>query len=347
MKIQMNLNPIEKAYKSFYNTTGISTKEHALSISDFASLIQKERLPHNPARKGNPTPSIDSDSLNENSYFQEKQDISAIRHIRYLPAAIHTHEFFEIACVLKGTFTNFIGDNKMELHTGDIFILSPNTPHAICTYEDDAVLINLLMRTSTFEQHFLSLLPNNDILYSFFLKALYGTTTTPYLLFHTGEDSILAEYVLKILHEFERNNRYKNTMLSSLVSIFFVHLLRVHDKDIVIPTLQPWIMNETTVFILEYMQKNYTTITLSHLSDFFNYSERQMNRIIKTATGMTFGENIKKLRMNHAARLLSESSTSIRTIAELLGYYDVSNFRKIFKSYYGMTPSQYRDKKSS
>lgn len=101
------------------------------------------------------------------------------------------------------------------------------------------------------------------------------------------------------------------------------------------------------VFILEYMQKNYTTITLSHLSDFFNYSERQMNRIIKTATGMTFGENIKKLRMNHAARLLSESSTAIRTIAELLGYYDVSNFRKIFKSYYGMTPSQYRDKKSS
>lgn len=98
-------------------------------------------------------------------------------------------------------------------------------------------------------------------------------------------------------------------------------------------------MNENTIFILEYMQKNYSTITLAHLAKFFNYSERQIHRIIKSTTGMTFGENIKKIRMSHAAKLLSESNMTIQEIADLLGYYDVSSFRKVFKSFYNAPPS--------
>jgi len=102
-------------------------------------------------------------------------------------------------------------------------------------------------------------------------------------------------------------------------------------------------MNENVIFILQYMQKHYTTITLSHLADFFNYSERQMQRIITTVTGLSFSENIKKMRMTHAAGLLTNTNLTVQEIAEMSGYYDASSFRHLFKRFYGQTPQQYRE----
>lgn len=69
-----------------------------------------------------------------------------------------------------------------------------------------------------------------------------------------------------------------------------------------------------------------------------------MQRILTTATGMTFSENIRRLRMAHASDLLTDSQLTIQKIADVLGYYDVSNFRKVFRDTYGMTPQEYQEK---
>lgn len=61
---------------------------------------------------------------------------------------------------------------------------------------------------------------------------------------------------------------------------------------------------------------------------------------------MSFSENILKLKMNHAARLLSNPDLSITMIAEELGYSDAGNFRAVFKKYYGVTPMEFRTQQS-
>lgn len=336
------LRKIEEEYKNFYQGAG-RTIDFAISPDDFYNLINNSDEKASFSNYHIRNSLCYTEALIEDEYFQESQHISALQHIRYLPPMIHTHDFFEVACILSGTFTNYIGDQKLLLHAGDIMILAPDTKHAVCTYQDDGIMINILIRSSTFEHNFLNLLPENDILYGFFVKVLYGNTNTPYLLFHTGEKNHITEYAVHVLQECRRNQRYKNTMITSLMSIFFVKLLREHEKDIVIPTLKSSIMNENTIFIIEYMQKNYATITLSHLAGFFNYSDRQMLRIIKAATGMSFNENIKKIRMNHAKEFLAHSDLTVREISNILGYYDASNFRKVFKSYFGVTPQEYRE----
>ncbi|MCR5101867.1 MAG: helix-turn-helix transcriptional regulator [Butyrivibrio sp.] len=131
-------------------------------------------------------------------------------------------------------------------------------------------------------------------------------------------------------------------MLSALLSVFFVELLRFHEKDLEIPSMSRMALSDNIVFILEYMQKNYTTITLSHLSTFFNYSERQMQRIIESATGTSFSNNIKKLRMNKAAELLTTTNMTVSEIADSLGFYDCSSFRQSFKKYYGCSPRKFK-----
>lgn len=338
MEALQKMREIEKEYKRFFTDTGFRTSDTAITFNEFQSVIQSYGKKYESLN-----PDFLSESLPEEQYFQNKMDIGAIQHYRYMPAVYHTHEFFELACVFSGNFTNHIGKQKIELHAGDIFILSPNTQHAVCTYEEDAVMVNILIRTSTFEQHFMKILPDNGMLYNFFVKTLYGSSDTPYLLFKTGNDSVIFDYIQQILYEFRRNKRYKNTMMSSLLSIFFVTLLRRHEKDVIIPNMRSSVMNENTIFIIQYMQQNYATITLAHLAEFFNYSERQMQRIITTVTGHSFSENIKKIRMNHAAGMLANPDLTVQEIADLLGYYDSSNFRQVFKSYYKMTPQQYRE----
>lgn len=332
-----NMRDIELDYKDFFLHTGFQTTDHALCVEEL-----QEKLAH-----GYQHLFLGDfyDALMEDDFFQQQQDISAIQHFRYMPATWHEHDFFELACVLSGSFTNFIGSQKLTLYPGDIFILTPHAKHAVCAYADDAVMVNLLIRSSTFEQHFFKILPDNGLLYDFFVKTLYGSSDAPYLLFKAGNDTALFSYVRQIFYEFRRNKRYKSTMLSSLLAIFFVTLLRNHEKDVIVPSVKPSAMNENVIFILQYMQKHYTTLTLSHLAEFFNYSERQMQRIITAVTGLSFSENIKKMRMNHAAELLEKTNLTVQKIAEMNGYYDAGSFRHLFKKFYNLTPQQYRDRK--
>ena len=126
---------------------------------------------------------------------------------------------------------------------------------------------------------------------------------------------------------------------------FFIVLLRNHGSNVIVPEADSQGHDENVVFILKYMQENYTTISLKELADFFNYSERQIQRIIRSCTGMSFSQNIQKLKMKQAARLLMNPKLSVSAIAEELGYMDSGNFRQIFKKYYGMTPAEYREQK--
>lgn len=332
------MREIEKDFKDLYENSGLDIFDHPITLEEF-----REILSANPEKYRHLFIDEFSQVLTENDFFRDGQDISVYQHYRYMPPTYHGHNFFEVAYILSGTFYNYIGEKNIPLYPGDVLILAPHTKHAICSYSSDSLMINVLIRSSTFDEHFMKILPDNDLLQDFFAKTLYQPSNTPYLLFKTGEDEDLAKCILDISREYARNKMYKNTMLVALVSIFLVTLMRKHEKDVIIPSIHPSIMNETTIFILQYMQKNYATITLSHLAEFFNYSERQMQRIITTATGISFSENIKKLRMQQAVHLLKDTSQTVTEIAFSLGYYDASNFRHVFKSLYHMTPQQYRE----
>ena len=331
----------ELSFKNFYESTGFKTTDQPLTLEAFTKLVG-DAEPEFRSLDKSPYGSYDR-SLSELNFFSEQENVTAIQHLRYMPAVYHSSEFFELECVLKGQISCYIGNQKLILGAGDVLILAPGTNHAACVYDDNGIMANILVRKKTFEEHFMGVLPGNDILKGIFENALYESISMPYLLFQTREPDFLKEQLLPLLRECRHNSRYRNTMLIAQLSLFFVVLLRRHEKNVIIPTVNESVMNEETIFMLEYMQNNMATITLSHLASFFNYSERQVQRIIHTATGMSFVDNIKKLRMQKAAKLLLETNAKMSDIAEELGYYDVSSFRHAFRQFYGLSPKDYRD----
>lgn len=98
---------------------------------------------------------------------------------------------------------------------------------------------------------------------------------------------------------------------------------------------------------IDYIYKNYidSELSLSNISKDLHVSESYLTRIIKKKTNMSFSEFLTKLRMEEAISLiLSDSSISSLSISEKTGYKSQHYFCKVFKSYTGMTPTEYRKK---
>ena len=77
----------------------------------------------------------------------------------------------------------------------------------------------------------------------------------------------------------------------------------------------------------------------------FKMGETQMRRKIQALTGKNVPAYITQLRMEKAMRLLRECPDClIGNIAEQCGFQDVAYFSRVFRQYYGMTPTQARSK---
>ncbi len=78
---------------------------------------------------------------------------------------------------------------------------------------------------------------------------------------------------------------------------------------------------------------------ISHLSPF------HFHRIMKAMLGEPLGSYINRIRVETAARLLRYTDLEIKEIAYRIGYDTPSSLSTIFKQYYAITPSQYRNRK--
>lgn len=105
-------------------------------------------------------------------------------------------------------------------------------------------------------------------------------------------------------------------------------------------------MDERMSEIINYMQANYMTVTLDELSQKFFLSKPYLSKYIKEQSGLTFGENVKKIRMKKAKTLLKNGNMKVESIAEAVGYQNVEHFNRLFKKQYGMTPVQYRNSRN-
>jgi AraC-like DNA-binding protein len=88
-----------------------------------------------------------------------------------------------------------------------------------------------------------------------------------------------------------------------------------------------------------------TSITLKQLSKSLDINPAYLSReFSKYFNDLSFGEYIRKLRIEKAIEYLNTSNHSLTKIAYLTGFSDQSHFTRIFKRHTGSNPSAYRKK---
>lgn len=84
-------------------------------------------------------------------------------------------------------------------------------------------------------------------------------------------------------------------------------------------------------------------LSLNFVANAFSLSDSYVSRLFKEKTGSNFLDYMNRARIEKAKMiLLSESQISIQEAGILVGYDSDTTFRRIFKKYEGITPSQFR-----
>lgn len=91
-----------------------------------------------------------------------------------------------------------------------------------------------------------------------------------------------------------------------------------------------------------YIDQNYGQkgLTLNEIAQKNHVSPNYLSYLFKKISGYNLWEYVVKLRMEESKRLLLQTDLRRYEIAERVGYESPEHFSKIFKKYYGMSPSE-------
>ena len=74
--------------------------------------------------------------ITEDSLIPDKANLTVMKHMRYLPGCFHSHDFFEISCVMSGACVYRTPEKSVEIRAGDVVIFPPKNIHSIEVFSD-------------------------------------------------------------------------------------------------------------------------------------------------------------------------------------------------------------------
>lgn len=94
-----------------------------------------------------------------------------------------------------------------------------------------------------------------------------------------------------------------------------------------------------------WLEKNFRRdLSLQQAAEALAVSPSHLSRRFRQETGFTFTEYLNKLRLEEAARLLLDRSLSVTEVCYQVGFQSLSHFQRLFRDFYGKSPSAYRKK---
>lgn len=330
-------NEDELFYRNYYDAKQNQWKlEEFLNGLDYKKILDR-RLIITEVNTGY----MPSDMTDE-TYFEpeDKNSIVISKHNRFTPAFRHRHIFFEMIYVLSGSCVQLIGQEEIHLKEGEFCLIAPNVTHSISVY-DSSIIINILIRRSTFEDIFYDILRDTNKISVFFNQSLFANLQNTHLIFDTRRDGMLKEHVLTMFLEYINNAKYYEKILNSQLMILFGKLLQIYEDCIKYPP-QTRKTNETCMHIIAYIEDHYQTITLNEISEHFHFSPAYCSRLIKEYTGKSFTAIVQSIKFKKAVSLLESTNISIAEVSHLVGFENVEHFNRLFKKLYQVTPGQYR-----
>lgn len=325
-------NKDELLFKEYYEMK--KTKQNIVSFYN-----RHKSDPYNTSIVMNPE--ILSSYLEENNFLEESQNVTLLKHPRYCPFWYHKHAYFELTYVIHGSSTQrYLNGQEAQLTSGDLCLLAPEVTHGMAVF-DDSLVINILIRYSTFFDLFMNTLREKSLISLFFMENIFSVKKIPYLIFHTGQDEQIQNYLFDMFLEQLHKDEFSDRIICSLLTIFFTQLTRHHKNNIEIPDSGKS-KGEYDDQLLNYILNHYASVTLNELSKKFHYSVPYCSKLIKEISGHTFSDLLTSIRLHHGERFLLSTQLSVAEISTRLGYKNPETFIRVFQRYHHISPSQYR-----
>ena len=97
--------------------------------------------------------------------------------------------------------------------------------------------------------------------------------------------------------------------------------------------------------VLSYLEDVFADqrIRLASAARHVDVTPSHLDRLLKEHTGLTFLQQLRRIRMRHAERLLLTTTSSIKETAYASGYTCTGSFHRDFRRMHGCAPRAWRD----
>lgn len=238
--------------------------------------------------------------------------------------ALHWHDFFELEIVLRGRGTQVLNGRSYPLTRGSVYLLSPTDFHEIRV--DETIEIYNLM----FQKDFLA-----DELLDVFIHA-------PGDIIFKADEQLLQELtaLMELLHAaFVREQRFRKTYMNNLLECLFIAVLRRVTADV--PPADAERSPVQRALLAMHVDFR-TNPSLQEMARVVGLSSNYFSELFHKATGSTYTQYLKMLKLGYAKKLLRSTELPVTEICYASGFESLSNFLKAFRAQTGESPSAYR-----
>lgn len=273
----------------------------------------------------------------DNTAFQLEQFRFEIFSIAYLdedcskksPRSVMDN--YKILIMFDGSAQIFMGKNIYYAHKGDCVIFAPGSLyHAEIAKGDRCrfISINFNLLSVNVRKEFCKILNLKDIV-------IYPKLVS----------DVMVDYMVTVYNQVKNgcpDEYYRiDLMLKKLISLIaydskthisgeIVHAVSANEELIVLKCSQ-YIINNPSL-----------DVNVQHLCEYCNVSQSYLYKCFKSVLGISTKLFITRAKMNIAQKMLLQTDKSISAIAAQTGFCNGYHFSNVFKSIYGISPSQYR-----
>ncbi len=278
--------------------------------------------------------------LKSTSYFKNHPDLDILTHTtsKDRVVGLHSHEFYEMVFIHKGSGIQKINGQAYTMLAGDFYMMSPNDNHEFSS-DNDIKLTNILFKKSLFsddEWHSLEDLPG--------LHFIKNDSKGPHkIALSVQHKDLIENHLTNLSTEFE--NQDSGWLLSSkaiLISCLVVinRAFLAYGKQTKNLNLKNQPIRDTLQFILQ----NYKQpLNASSLAKRVHISTTYFSELFKKETGLSLNQYLNKIRIDKARVLIEGNTLNISEVAQAVGIDDNNYFSRIFKKHCGISPSEFKN----
>lgn len=256
-------------------------------------------------------------ALDAEFYFERQcQDLPP----RIFP--MHVHDTLEIYILLEGDVSFAVESSVYRLCPGDAIISKPNEIH------------NCILNTRSTHKHLcLWFDPSSPFLFDAFLAHDFGKNN------HIVPDEPTKQRLLTVYDEFQTATEREDKQHQFYLILEILHHLRRFTPAMTEPSLLP----STLSLVLQDIDENFNTIhSLNYLYQKYYVSQSTLNRMFRTYLHTTPKAYLEAKRLAHSRLLLKQGKSVLAACIES-GFPDYSNYIRLFRKRFSITPRQYRD----
>ena len=262
-------------------------------------------------------------------------------------AGLYTHDITEISLISSGNGVHRVLNQAIPCTVGDIYITDANIPHGFfaADAEEKLTVCRIWFDPADWFDGDIASRESERFCHGVFSDG----ALTSYAMLTEKAQSEIHGYIESIQHEISAKESEWEDAVRSYLAILLITVSRYVGNTIKnIPTAKPKEWGPVSTAILAVNESfGDNSFTLEAIADSLYISQSHLSRLFKRFTGETFTEYLKNVRLTHACRLLRDTDLTVDEIAGQCGLRDIPSFYRAFNAYKGMTPSQYRNKKTN